>query len=64
LRETLNGTECLAPGASYPPRTHAGHEELHLLGGELWIEVGRTEPAPASTLTGGRPFLPASVSSI
>ena len=28
----------LAPGVSYPPHTHAGVEELHLLDGELWIE--------------------------
>jgi anti-sigma factor ChrR (cupin superfamily) len=28
----------LAPGASYPPHTHAGVEELHLLDGELWID--------------------------
>jgi hypothetical protein len=28
----------LAPGASYPPHTHAGAEELHLLDGELWID--------------------------
>ena len=28
----------LAPGASYPPHTHAGIEELHLLEGELWID--------------------------
>jgi anti-sigma factor ChrR (cupin superfamily) len=28
----------LAPGASYPPHTHAGAEELHLLHGELWID--------------------------
>jgi anti-sigma factor ChrR (cupin superfamily) len=28
----------LAPRADYPPHTHAGVEELHLLGGELWIE--------------------------
>jgi anti-sigma factor ChrR (cupin superfamily) len=28
----------LAPGACYPPHTHAGVEELHLLQGELWIE--------------------------
>jgi anti-sigma factor ChrR (cupin superfamily) len=28
----------LAPGASYPPHTHAGIEELHLLHGELWID--------------------------
>ena len=28
----------LAPGASYPPHTHAGVEELHLLHGELWID--------------------------
>ena len=28
----------LLPGVSYPPHTHAGVEELHLLSGELWIE--------------------------
>jgi hypothetical protein len=27
----------LAPGAHYPPHTHADVEELHLLQGELWI---------------------------
>jgi anti-sigma factor ChrR (cupin superfamily) len=28
----------LRPGVSYPPHTHAGVEELHLLDGELWID--------------------------
>jgi anti-sigma factor ChrR (cupin superfamily) len=28
----------LEPKASYPPHTHVGVEELHLLDGELWIE--------------------------
>lgn len=28
----------LAPGGEYPPHTHAGVEELHLLAGELWID--------------------------
>jgi anti-sigma factor ChrR (cupin superfamily) len=28
----------LLPGVSYPPHTHAGVEELHLLEGELWID--------------------------
>ena len=28
----------LAAGAEYPPHTHAGTEELHLLDGELWID--------------------------
>jgi anti-sigma factor ChrR (cupin superfamily) len=28
----------LAPGVEYPPHTHAGLEELHLLEGELWID--------------------------
>jgi anti-sigma factor ChrR (cupin superfamily) len=27
----------LEPGTAYPPHTHAGVEELHLLEGELWI---------------------------
>lgn len=34
----------LAPGAAYPPHTHAGVEELHLLEGELWIEERRLFP--------------------
>jgi quercetin dioxygenase-like cupin family protein len=28
----------LAPGVEYPPHSHAGVEELHLLHGELWID--------------------------
>jgi hypothetical protein len=28
----------LVPGGEYPPHTHAGLEELHLLDGELWID--------------------------
>jgi anti-sigma factor ChrR (cupin superfamily) len=34
----------LAPGASYPAHTHAGVEELHLLGGELWIDERKLVP--------------------
>ncbi|MGH7180763.1 MAG: cupin domain-containing protein [Nitrospiraceae bacterium] len=34
----------LAPGASYPGHTHAGVEELHLLGGELWIDERKLFP--------------------
>jgi anti-sigma factor ChrR (cupin superfamily) len=34
----------LAPGAAYPPHTHAGIEELHLLDGELWIEERKLHP--------------------
>jgi anti-sigma factor ChrR (cupin superfamily) len=34
----------LAPGASYPPHTHAGIEELHLLDGELWIDDRKLVP--------------------
>jgi len=34
----------LAPGASYPPHTHAGVEELYLLNGELWIEERKLLP--------------------
>ncbi len=34
----------LAPGASYPPHTHAGVEELHLLDGELWIDDNKLLP--------------------
>ena len=34
----------LAPGAEYPPHTHAGLEELHLLDGELWIDERKLYP--------------------
>ncbi len=34
----------LAPNASYPPHTHAGVEELHLLDGELWIDDRKLVP--------------------
>ena len=45
----------LAPGVDYPPHTHAGLEELHLLYGELWIndrklypgDYNRAEPGTA-----------------
>jgi anti-sigma factor ChrR (cupin superfamily) len=34
----------LAPGVAYPPHSHAGVEELHLLDGELWIEDRKLSP--------------------
>jgi RNA polymerase sigma-70 factor (ECF subfamily) len=34
----------LAPGGEYPPHTHAGVEELHLLSGELWIDDRKLHP--------------------
>lgn len=34
----------LSPGAEYPPHTHAGVEELHLLDGELWIDDRKLFP--------------------
>jgi anti-sigma factor ChrR (cupin superfamily) len=34
----------LAPGVEYPPHTHAGVEELHLLNGELWIDDRKLYP--------------------
>ncbi|MGH8639729.1 MAG: cupin domain-containing protein [Burkholderiales bacterium] len=45
----------LAPGTDYPPHTHAGIEQLHLLHGELWIndrklypgDYNRAEPGTA-----------------
>lgn len=44
----------LLPGVEYPPHTHAGTEELHLLDGELWIDdrklyAGDYNRAEAST---------------
>ena len=38
----------LAPGANYPPHTHAGIEELHLLDGELWIDDRKLHPGDHS----------------
>ncbi|HXS52371.1 MAG TPA: cupin domain-containing protein [Usitatibacter sp.] len=34
----------LLPGVEYPPHTHAGIEELHLLEGELWIDDRKLYP--------------------
>jgi anti-sigma factor ChrR (cupin superfamily) len=34
----------LAPGAAYPPHTHAGIEELYLLHGELTVDEKRLFP--------------------
>jgi anti-sigma factor ChrR (cupin superfamily) len=34
----------LAPGVDYPPHTHAGVEELHLLDGELMIDDRKLYP--------------------
>lgn len=34
----------LLPGFEYPPHTHAGLEELHLLDGELWIDDRKLHP--------------------
>lgn len=34
----------LVPGGEYPPHTHAGVEELHLLSGELWIDDRKLYP--------------------
>src|SRR5262252_4395932 len=38
----------LAPGIAYPPHTHAGVEELHLLDGELWIDDRKLYPGDYS----------------
>jgi DNA-directed RNA polymerase specialized sigma24 family protein len=38
----------LAPGVDYPPHTHAGVEELHLLHGELWIDERKLHPGDYS----------------
>jgi anti-sigma factor ChrR (cupin superfamily) len=34
----------LLPNVEYPPHTHAGVEELHLLEGELWIDDRKLYP--------------------
>jgi anti-sigma factor ChrR (cupin superfamily) len=38
----------LEPGTEYPPHTHAGVEELHLLHGELWIDERKLYPGDYS----------------
>lgn len=43
----------LAPGVAYPPHTHAGVEELHLLDGELWIEDRLLHPGDYNLGTPG-----------
>jgi quercetin dioxygenase-like cupin family protein len=34
----------LSPGVEYPPHSHAGVEELHLLHGALWIDERKLHP--------------------
>jgi RNA polymerase sigma factor (sigma-70 family) len=43
-RERISLLVRLAPGVDYPPHTHAGVEELHLLHGELWIDQRKLRP--------------------
>ena len=38
----------LEPGVEYPPHTHAGVEELHLLQGELWVDERKLYPGDYS----------------
>jgi hypothetical protein len=43
----------LAPGTEYPPHTHAGTEELHLLEGELWINDRKLFPGDYNSAVAG-----------
>jgi anti-sigma factor ChrR (cupin superfamily) len=43
-RDTVSMLVRLAPGVHYPPHSHAGVEELHLLHGELWINDRKLYP--------------------
>lgn len=43
-RARVNLLVRLAAGAAYPPHTHEGLEELHLLDGELWIDSKQVHP--------------------
>ncbi|HEX5129925.1 MAG TPA: cupin domain-containing protein [Usitatibacter sp.] len=43
-RERVSMMVRLDPDAAYPPHTHMGREELHLLDGELWIEDRKLVP--------------------
>ena len=44
VRDRVSMLVRLAPGVEYPPHTHAGVEELHLLEGELWIDERKLVP--------------------
>ena len=44
VRERVSMLVRLAPGVEYPPHSHAGVEELHLLDGELWIDDRKLYP--------------------
>jgi len=46
--DTVSMLVRLAPGVAYPPHTHAGIEELHLLDGELWIDDRKLVPGDYS----------------
>ena len=43
-RDRISMLVRLDPNVEYPPHTHAGVEELHLLQGELWIDNRRLVP--------------------
>ena len=43
-RDRISMLVRLVPGGEYPPHTHAGVEELHLLHGELWIDDRKLYP--------------------
>ena len=43
----------LVPGGEYPPHTHAGLEELHLLDGELWIDDRKLYPGDYNRAVAG-----------
>jgi hypothetical protein len=43
-RERVSMLVRLAPGVAYPPHSHAGVEELHLLEGQLWIDDRKLFP--------------------
>lgn len=43
----------LLPNVEYPPHTHAGVEELHLLDGELWIDDRKLYPGDYNRAVAG-----------
>jgi len=43
----------LLPSVEYPPHTHAGLEELHLLDGELWIDERKLYPGDYNRAVAG-----------
>lgn len=52
-RDVVSMLVRLAPNTEYPPHSHAGTEELHLLEGELWINERKLYPGDYNRAVAG-----------